>query len=44
MASSHRTMAREHVREVDRTARDSARAREAKKGGEGGFLKRFSRR
>ena len=39
-----RTMAREHVREVDRIARDSARVREAKKGGEGGFLKRFSRR
>lgn len=39
-----RTMAREHVREIDRIARDGARVREAKKGGEGGFLKRFSRR
>ena len=39
-----RTIVREHVREADRIARDSARAREAKKPGEGGFLKRFSRR
>jgi hypothetical protein len=39
-----RTIVREHVREADRIARDSARVREAKKGGEGGFLKRFSRR
>ena len=39
-----RTIARDHIREVDRIARDGARVREAKKGGEGGFLKRFSRR
>lgn len=39
-----RTIARDHVREADRIARDSARVREARAGKEGGFLKRFSRR
>jgi hypothetical protein len=39
-----RTIVREHVREADRIARDSARVREARSGGDGGFLKRFSRR
>jgi hypothetical protein len=40
-----RTIAREHMRDADRIARDSARVRDAQKGGrEGGFLKRFSRR
>ena len=46
-AEFDRTIAREHVREADRIARDGARvreAREARKGGEGGFLKRFSGR
>jgi hypothetical protein len=46
-AEFNRTIAREHVRESDRIARDGARireAREGRKGGEGGFLKRFSRR
>ena len=39
-----RTIARDHVREADRIARDSARVRETRSGREGGFLKRFSRR
>ena len=40
-----RTIVREHVREADRIARDGARVHAARKGGgEGGFLKRFSRR
>ena len=39
-----RTIARERVHEAERIARDSARVREARKGSEGGFLKRFSRR
>ena len=46
-AEFDRTIAREHVREADRIARDGARVREARegrKGNDGGFLKRFSRR
>jgi hypothetical protein len=39
-----RTIARDRIREAERIARDSARVRDANKGGEGGFLKRFSRR
>lgn len=39
-----RTIAREHMRDAERIARDSARVRDARKGHEGGFLKRFSRR
>lgn len=39
-----RTVAREHVREADRIARDSARVRDARTGKDDGFLKRFARR
>jgi hypothetical protein len=39
-----RTVARDHMREADRIARDSARVHEARSGRDGGFLKRFSRR
>ena len=38
-----RTLSREHAREADRIARDSARARETRKDSEGGFFKRFRR-
>ena len=43
-AELSRSISREHVREADRIARDGARVREVRKGGDGGFLKRFSRR
>jgi hypothetical protein len=39
-----RTLSREHAREADRIARDSARAREAHKDNDGGFFKRLTRR
>ena len=39
-----RAMARDHVREANRIARDQARVREARSGSDGGFLKRFGRR
>ena len=39
-----RTLTREHAREADRIARDSARVRDARKDDEGGFFKRFTRR
>jgi hypothetical protein len=39
-----RTVARDHMREADRIARDSARVHEARSGRDGGFLKRFARR
>jgi hypothetical protein len=39
-----RTVARDHVREAERIARDSARVRDARTGKDDGFLKRFARR
>lgn len=39
-----RTLTREHAREADRIARDSARVRDARKDTEGGFFKRLTRR
>ena len=39
-----RTIAREHVREAERNARDTARVRDSRSDKDDGFLKRFARR